>query len=278
MKVVVSHALLYGAHSFDGGSRRLLSLAKALLDLGVDTEYVTSRLNGVREFKCGKLKIRTINVPFNSFKKFVGTESYVYAYFLRNTLNKLDFDILHTPTGMFYTLQRRRKPVLLEVYDLELITDREPLRMAIKRCYYGLRGQYSLYRHALMMAEGITVENASQFELLRHFCPGVETGKVYQLPSSVDLKEVDRILSSTSSGIERGQLKGEFVIITTNRFTYAKGLDYLVKAFAGVKREIHSVRLVMVGGGPESGKRAIEKLVNKLGLADAVTIKLALDH
>lgn len=59
-------------------------------------------------------------------------------------------------------------------------------------------------------------------------------------------------------------------IVFAGRIVPEKGLDVLVHAFAAVRRQVPTARLIVAGDGPQ--RPAIERLIGDLGLGGAVTL------
>jgi glycosyltransferase involved in cell wall biosynthesis len=273
MKVIFAHPLIYRYHTYAGGERRLILLAKALVELGVSVEYVTSHLHGGDEFKFDGISIRTLPVPFNYYKSLVGRESYSFSILLKRYLNRTKFDVLHTPGALFYLLQSSRKPVLLEVYDFELLRDTSAFWMALKRSYYSLNFYYRFYRRSLQLADAIGLESPAQYSDLKRFCPSIDNDRVYSLPICVDIADIENRLSGrTMSRKDIGIGEHDFVIISTNRFTRIKGIDVLVEAFNVLHQEISSTKLILVGA-PDSYLAEVKRKVHQFGLENDVIIK-----
>lgn len=74
-------------------------------------------------------------------------------------------------------------------------------------------------------------------------------------------------------------LKDEWVILSIAKLYKAKGLDYLIKAFASIKNKLpeEKFKVVILGIGPE--KDNLEKLAQKLGVSkDLLLLDIKVDH
>ncbi|MFA6422450.1 MAG: glycosyltransferase family 4 protein [Candidatus Buchananbacteria bacterium] len=93
---------------------------------------------------------------------------------------------------------------------------------------------------------------------------GVDSAKISILPNGVDLSKV---------------IKNEKVpnsVLCVARLSWEKGLDYLIKAWPDVIKEVSDAKLVLVG---EGDKRAeIEKLIADLNIGDSVELMGNLPH
>ncbi len=59
------------------------------------------------------------------------------------------------------------------------------------------------------------------------------------------------------------KLTPEFIILYLGRLVELKGVDYLIRAFSKLQKEVRTVKLVIVGDGPS--KNYLERLITELG-------------
>ncbi len=95
---------------------------------------------------------------------------------------------------------------------------------------------------------------------------GVDPGRVTVIPRGVPRPDLHNPVSRDELGLPDGPL-----VVNVGRLAPQKGQVYLVEAFAKVRRRVPEAHLVIVGkeGTAEAEVRAA---VNRLGLADVVTI------
>jgi glycosyltransferase involved in cell wall biosynthesis len=267
MKVVIEHQYVYGGHIYGGAEKRLHFLGKALSELGIDVTYITSRLHGIRKLTIAGVKYVPLWPPVKAYSSLVGArESYIFSFVASKLLRKLQFDVLHTTGGLFYALQKNRRPIVLELYDMEFVYGTTPM----KRAYYCLAGYYLFIKHVIERVEAISVEDPVQESKLVNFFKEAKA-KIVQVPCGVDLNFVNEVLEGKlKSREDLGFSEDDFILISVNRFYRHKGLNYLIDAFYEVKRQIESAKLVLIGHGPE--ERNIIKRVKSLGLSDSVMI------
>jgi glycosyltransferase involved in cell wall biosynthesis len=110
----------------------------------------------------------------------------------------------------------------------------------------------------------VTEIEAAQYRSL-----GVSAGKIEIVPHGIDLAEYN-------SAIPKGVFKKQFqigenqkVALFLGRIHQMKGLDILVKAFAGLRRNRKDTVLVIAG--PDGGyQKALKKLVDEMGIGESV--------
>jgi glycosyltransferase involved in cell wall biosynthesis len=74
----------------------------------------------------------------------------------------------------------------------------------------------------------------------------------------------------------RGPLDNPPTVLYAGRLVPEKGVDVLVRAFAGVLRDVPEARLAIVGGGPAAAP--LRRLVSELGMDDRVEMTGPLPH
>jgi len=87
------------------------------------------------------------------------------------------------------------------------------------------------------------------------------------IPNGVDLERFENL----SRDMMRCQLRAradERLVIFVGRFRLEKGVRYLIEAMETIKQERQSVKLILVGEGPEEA--ALKLLVGQLDLADCI--------
>lgn len=98
---------------------------------------------------------------------------------------------------------------------------------------------------------------------------GVKEEKMFELPVGVNVSEIRESLKERKlSRQDLGLSQDDFVLISVNRFSFEKGINYLVDAFNIVKQECKSAKLVLVGSGPEEER--ITKQIESYDLTDSV--------
>lgn len=135
-------------------------------------------------------------------------------------------------------------------------------KQGLKRVYDNLWG-YRLLKNASRVI-GVTTIEAEQYQDM-----GIEKHKIEIIPHGVDLSEFDKLP-------KRGEFKRKYslgddlrMILYLGRIHKIKGLDLLVKTFAGLAKAMNDIKLVIAG--PDDGYLYhLKKLITKLGISDKV--------
>ena len=107
----------------------------------------------------------------------------------------------------------------------------------------------------------------SSFMRERLVAIGIENEKVILVHPGVDVERFKPSPPSEKMAERTGYGKNR-IILSVARLVDRKGLDYAIRAFAEVKKEIEDVRFFIVGEGPERNK--LEKLAEELGVKEDV--------
>lgn len=105
----------------------------------------------------------------------------------------------------------------------------------------------------------------SSFLSLRAENLGVSKNKITIIPNGVDFSKIPREIKQESNRV-----------ICVARLSWEKGIDYLIKAWPRVLKEIPFAKLVIVGEGNKRGE--IEKMIKDFNISDSVELKGSLPH
>lgn len=169
--------------------------------------------------------------------------------------NRNDYSLIHAhwlfPQGLVAVLvrvfSRRRIRILSTSHGGDL---------------FGLRGMIGgiLKRHVLEQSDAITVVSGAMRSAALRLAPGLRD--IHVLPMGIDLQE--RFVPH--DGVQRRNNHLLFV----GRLVEKKGLPVLLEAFARLLKDDYTVRLDIVGDGPE--KPALEAQIQQLNLEDHVRL------
>jgi len=136
------------------------------------------------------------------------------------------------------------------------------VKRRLKQVYDTIWG-YKLLRDASKVI-ALTETEAKQYQAM-----GVHEDKTEIVPNGIDLSEFENLPEKGEFRRKYGLNPDEKVIIYLGRIHKTKGLDLLVKAFAGLSKEMDSARLVIVG--PDEGYASeLASLVQALEIIDKV--------
>ena len=190
-----------------------------------------------------------VNLPF-----FLGCQ----AWAIGHTICQEKVDVVHAhwllPQGLFAVLWSFwfKVPVVTTIHGSDL--------MVFRRGPFGW-----LIRFVLSRSAAITVNS----QTLKEKIPTKFKDRVYLIPMGVDF-EVFHPGNQREARLKVG-LGDEVLLLGVGRLSEQKGFHYLIEAVSFIREEFQSVRLILIGEGPER-KRLIQ-LVERLGLQNVVEFK-----
>jgi len=257
-------------HDYGGLEKFVYYLSKNLVNEGVDVEIVTSCHRNMTK-KVDTLKYAFIPPLVNSNPNVphlirAGQLYLRYNLFILSAakyLVKRKFDVLHSyeMAAQKYLHFKERSPTIVQAFNNEVCkvdgykkTLWTPAVSKLKDC---------MLRCDAVASEG-TFQNE---EIVRLF--GVDRNKIIVIPVGVDLSLINEKLEKTRiSRRELGLSSKDFVLISVNRLTSIKGINYLIEAFSIIKTRVEDAKLLLIGTGPE--ERRIEKQVYNLKLKESI--------
>jgi glycosyltransferase involved in cell wall biosynthesis len=129
-----------------------------------------------------------------------------------------------------------------------------------------------LFKYCIIHADKIISQGDFQTEqIIKIF--EVDRGKIFSLPIAIDVslikeKKEEKEISRKDLGLSND----DFVLISVNRFTPNKGINYLVDAFNIIRQNLNNAKLILIGTGIEEGK-IINKIRNYKLMDDIVHLK-----
>lgn len=184
--------------------------------------------------------------------RFLGKAGYLLSLpRVKRLLSRLSPDLLHAHYASSYGFLAACTgfhPFMLSVWGSDIY--RAPYRPHLR----------PLVRRALKSADliGSTSSDMAE-ETRRHLPPGGGSSKIEITPFGVD----------TGFFHPAPSLSNEPVIGTVRQMKPVYGLEYLLEAFASIRREIPGARLLLVGDGYH--RPALEQLAGRLSLKESVT-------
>lgn len=190
--------------------------------------------------------------------------------YLRRRLSR--YDIVHDNQCLSYGIRSigRIVPTIATIHH-PITRDRDIAVRAAESVWKKLKELrwYSFIRMQKRVAGGlpriITVSDCAKRDVARDF--KIASHRLRVVPNGID---VDRFYPIP--GIER---KKNRLIVTNSADTPLKGLDYLLRAVAGITKT-RPVKLIVVGNPKKNGR--IENLIRRLGIGEAVTFTGRIDH
>jgi glycosyltransferase involved in cell wall biosynthesis len=114
----------------------------------------------------------------------------------------------------------------------------------------------------------LAVGQAVKDDILRNN-PSIKPEKVINLGNSIDYDYfASPVYDKQSSRQKLGIPQNSFVFAAAGRLAPTKGQEYLIRAFAHVRKQLNNAQLLIAGTGEMKNK--LENLVSKLGCSSAV--------
>jgi len=273
MKILQVYPYFYPAWSYGGVTRVVYEVSKHLIDIGHEvTVYTTDAFDNKSRVVIRSNPMYIDGIETFYFRNFSNHLTYKYHlplpfemfFKIQNKLKKFNIIHLHGYRHSLNVLthhyaKKYDVPYVLKAGgSLPRITEHKGL----KRLFDILFG-YDLLRDA----EKTIARNEREFEQYRIM--GVNEDKIEILPVGINLTEYDNL--PEKGAFRRKYLLGENekLILYLGRIHRIKGLDLLVKAFAGLLKEFDNARLVIVG--PDDGfLSTLKNLVQDLKIGDKV--------
>jgi len=191
---------------------------------------------------------------------------------LGRKLKKEEFDVLHSFEFMAYSYlhEAKRKPVLVQPFAFEPFRDQRTLDMMQASLINRLYMEYLVRKPALYClrnADMVALEGEFQNHIVKEM--GLDPKKTSIIPVGIDIRLIrENIKAKGLTRKDLGLKEEDFIYLSVNRLDASKGYDYMLKAFALIKKELPSAKMVIVGGGPEEER--LRALVSELGIGDSV--------
>jgi glycosyltransferase involved in cell wall biosynthesis len=260
---VVMVLATYIPESFGGAEQQSRKLALALSRLGVRVSVLAPRLlrstpKREREGTISLWRLRLRKAP-NLGGRYIGS---ALAWALKLSWwmvrHRRDYQVIHIIHGRLHAVPAviagflLRKPTVIKIgrggsehFDLDVVSR--------KRLIGGWYARL-LIRHA----DAYVANSREIVEDLQRW--GVELGKIYSIPNGVDISEDYR---RYSPDLVR--------LIYLGRLDEEKAIDLMIRGFARLADRFPRASLTIVGDG--ECRRALEQLVDQLGLGQRVSFK-----
>ena len=262
----VLHVIASMAAEWGGTATAVTGLTKALGDVGVHSEIVTT--TSASE---GPL-LATPHLTRHCFERGLGARVWSgYSPALAAHLERAigDFDIVHVHGiwhfgGWLAARLAKRKGV---PYVVSLRGELDGRRLRHKRL------KKRLYRALLLdamlrNANALHAVSAAECEHVAQL--GLKT-PVFVCPNGVDLAAFDE-LAGEEKPTEQEALRNRRVVLYMGRIESLKGLDVLAQAFIDVAKERDDVALLVAGRDEDGTLDAMHRMLRDAGVADRVVL------
>ena len=256
---------------YGGTSKVILELAKALSDLDILVDVITTNANGLTKLDFpvdqwttqNNYRIRYFNYwDFGDYKFSLSLTKWIYK-------NIIEYDLVHTHAIFSYPVlpsywacQRNKIPYFVTPHGML-----EPWALAYKsskkRWYFSL-----LEKPALQRASTIHLLASTEAENIRAL--NLSTPLVV-VPNGIHRKDFDYLSNSEIFYQQFPETRNKTLIIFLGRIDPKKGLDLLAKAFAKAHQIFPETYLIVAGQDNTGYLPTAQNYFKEAGCADAVT-------
>lgn len=254
--------LIKGSAPFGGDCVLMLELGRAATEQGFDVDILATDPYFRDLIRAQELGLVEMDVIRREIRPFWDLRGLVR---LRRFLARSPYALVHTHTtkpGIVGTFAARGAGVPAVMHTVHLFPFHEETGRLVTTAYVGAE------RLAARWCDRIVT--VSEFQ--RDWALRVGIGspeQVIAIPNGVPSDRVEARRSRAEVRAELG-IGDAFMILSTGRLAEQKGLEYLIRAAALLRRDMPAARIVLAGDGPLG--RELAELVASLGLEDAVAL------
>ena len=277
MKILQVIPYFYPAWAYGGSVRVAYELSKELINIVHDvTIYTTDALARNSTQKSRFLNVNGIKVRY--FKNISNTLAWRHKIFVSPGMLSIvkeeirQFDIIHLHEYrtfqniiVHHYAKKYGIPYVLQAHGSVLrIIEKQKL----KKIYDAFWG-YKILKDAskVIAVSNIEVEQYKQL--------GVSQNKIRVISNGIDIESFKN-LPERNQFKRKYRLREKYVILFLGRVHKRKGIDFLIKSFSKLTKEINDAILVIAG--PDDGyKREAKVLAKNLGLHDKVKFTGSID-
>jgi glycosyltransferase involved in cell wall biosynthesis len=254
--------LIKGSAPFGGDCVLMLELGRAATAQGFDVDILATDpyFRGLIEAHgLGLVEMDVIRREIRPFWDLRGLLR------LRRFLARSPYALVHTHTtkpGIVGTFAARGARVPAVMHTVHLFPFHEETGRLVTTAYVGAERLAARWCDRI-----VTVSEFQRDWALRAGIGSPE--QVVAIPNGVPLDRVEPRRARAEVRAELG-IGEAFMILSTGRLAEQKGLEYLIRAAALLRRDLPNARIVLAGDGPLGHELA--RLVASLGLEDAVAL------
>jgi len=257
---------------FGGVSRVVYDISRELCKKGheisvLTTDFHYAHINAIKTENSREVEVyriptilknfRTINIPLP------------HPYFIHLVKSKIkSFDVIHfhghrslQKVAVYYYAEKNGVPYVLQAHgSLPRIGSWKKLKW-----FYDVLFGYRLLKDASKVIALSEVE-AGQYRSM-----GVPEEKIAIIPNGIDLSEYAELPPKGAFKKKFGIPEDKKIILYLGRIHKIKGIDFLVRAYAHLKNEMHFKDAVLVIAGPDDGYLGeVKSLVQGLDVSNSV--------
>jgi glycosyltransferase involved in cell wall biosynthesis len=244
-------------HYHGGGERRYYEIAKRLVKKGHQVDVICMKIAGVSNQE----EIEGINIhhigptidkpPQRSSSNFISFIFAVFKWILTHNYDIIDAQAYAPLMPAFLGAKLKRTPIIGTIHDVSA----EGNDQWIQSSNIATFAEKILVR--LPYNKILSVSHATKEALVKYY--GVKKNRVSVVYAGVDLELIDSVKVNE---------KYENTIIFVGRLIPHKHVDHLLKIVKSLKKDIPTIKLIVVGNGTE--KENLIKLTEEFKITDNV--------
>lgn len=244
-------------HYQGGGERRYYEIAKRLVKKGHQVDVICMKIAGVSNQE----EIEGINIhhigptidkpPHRSSSNFISFIFAVFKWILTHNYDIIDAQAYAPLIPAFLGAKLKRTPIIGTIHDVSA----EGNDQWIQSSKIATLAEKILVR--LPYNKILSVSHATKKSLVKYY--GVKKNRVSVVYAGVDLELIDSVKVNE---------KYENTIIFVGRLVPHKHVDHLLKIVKSLKKDIPTIKLIVVGNGAE--KENLIKLTEEFKITDNV--------
>ena len=271
MKILQVTSTFYPALAFGGAVKVILDVSRELVKRGHDvTVYSTNAFDQKRNFQLPKKECMINGIRVRYFKNLLHPDNIFISPDMILTLRKglRKFDVVHVHFGRqihdavtWHCAKNDNVPFVLQAHGSLL---RTMAKQRLKRVYDVLFG-YRLLRDASKVIA------LSQTEVQQYRGMGVPEEKIVVIPNGIDLSEYGDLPPKGSFKNKFNIPEDQKIILYLGRIHKTKGIDFLVKAYAYLTKNMkYNDAILVIAGSDDGYLKEVKSLVHSNGLSNRV--------
>jgi glycosyltransferase involved in cell wall biosynthesis len=252
-------------HYQGGGERRYYEISKRLVKKGHHVDVICMKIDGVNDqeeiegIKIHHIGPTIMNPPQRSSSDFMKFILSVFRWIITHDYDIIDAQTYAPLIPAFLGAKIKRTPIVATIHDVSTGGDDQWIQSSKTAAI----AEKILTR--LPYDKIITVSNSTKKSLVEYY--GVNEHRVCVVYNGVDLELIDSV---------EVHEKYENTILFAGRLAPHKHVDHLLKVVKSLKKDIPSIKLIIVGTGVE--KENLISLTQEYGLKKQVQFLENLDY
>lgn len=271
MKILQVISSFPPAHAYGGAPKVAYELSKELVKRGHEvTVYTTDAKDANSRLEITDNPVWMDGIEIYHFKNLSNRLSYrnyplapTMAFKLKKELHKFDIVHIHEYRSfhsifVYHYCKKYGIPYILQAHG------------SVKRIIekYHLKKLYDLIWGFKILKNAESFVAVSSNEINQYKEMGV-TNKIFLVPNALNIDKFQKLPNKGAFRRKIGITNKLNIILFLGRIHKTKGIDFLIRTFADLVKEIEDTVLVIVGPD-ENHKKSLEKLSKNLNLSDLI--------